>query len=150
MIRVPDAPSATSPAARRVMQANRSRDTAPEKALRSELHRRGLRFFIHRRPAQDLRCTADIVFPSAKVCVFVDGCFWHGCEEHRRLPARNAHYWAPKIANNVARDRRNDAALAQAGWDVIRVWEHEPVPAAADHVASALVTSRCGVLAADG
>lgn len=120
------------------MRANRSRDTTPELAIRSALHQAGLRFFVHRRPLPELRCTADIVFPRRRLCVFIDGCFWHGCELHRRIPKRNAEYWGAKIARNVERDRRNDAALAEAGWTTIRIWEHEPVSAAIDRVIAAL------------
>src|SRR5689334_2879177 len=137
-VRVPPSPRPTSPAARKVMQANRSRDTTPERAIRSELHRRGLRFFKHRRPLADYRCTADIVFPGPHVCVFIDGCFWHGCREHRRPPRGNAYYWGPKIELNMARDRRNDAELGKAGWTVVRIWEHESIESAVTRVLEAL------------
>jgi DNA mismatch endonuclease (patch repair protein) len=120
------------------MQANSSGDTAPELALRSALHRVGFRYYTHRRPIRDLRCTADIVFPRMRVCVFVDGCFWHGCEEHRRAPVANSDYWGPKIARNVERDRRNNAILREMGWTVIRIWEHEPVEAAIGRIAEML------------
>jgi DNA mismatch endonuclease (patch repair protein) len=120
------------------MQANRSKDTTPERAIRSALHRAGFRFFVHRRPEAGLRCTADIVFPAKKICIFVDGCFWHGCEVHGRTPKRNAGYWQPKIARNVERDRRNDAWLGDAGWTVLRIWEHEPVESATARVAAVL------------
>jgi DNA mismatch endonuclease (patch repair protein) len=66
------------------------------------------------------------------VAVFLDGCFWHCCPEHGNRPATNTHYWHAKLARNVARDRRNDEALAEAGWTVMRIWEHElPAEAAA-------------------
>jgi DNA mismatch endonuclease, patch repair protein len=120
------------------MQANRSRDTGPELAVRSALHREGFRFFTHRRPVPELRCLADIVFPRKRVCVFVDGCFWHGCEVHRRTPKNNAGYWTKKIARNIERDRQNDVALASAGWTVIRVWEHESPADAVERIGRAL------------
>jgi DNA mismatch endonuclease (patch repair protein) len=111
------------------------RDTGPELALRRELHRRGLRFFVGRPPlASEKRRRADIVFPRARVAVFVDGCFWHGCPQHMTWPKANAGWWRAKIMANVARDRRTDERLREAGWTVVRVWEHEAVDAAADRV----------------
>jgi DNA mismatch endonuclease (patch repair protein) len=77
----------------------------------------------------------------AKVAVFVDGCFWHRCPEHRTDPRTNSVYWTAKLDRNVARDRRNDAELEAAGWSVVRVWEHEPSSRAADRVVSALTDS---------
>ncbi len=120
------------------MQGNRKRDTRPELALRSELHRRGLRYRIDAKPLESLRCRADIVFRRHKVAVFVDGCFWHDCPEHGTSPRTNASYWRAKIARNVERDRHNDAELSAAGWAVIRVWEHEMPVDAADRIARIL------------
>jgi DNA mismatch endonuclease (patch repair protein) len=115
------------------MRANRGRDTGPEIALRSELHRLGLRFRIHRRPIPGLRATADIVFGPAKVAVFVDGCFWHRCPIHATAPKANGDWWAEKLDANVARDRYTDKRLEDSGWRVVRVWEHEsPTVAAAE------------------
>ena len=133
-------PTPSSPTVRRVMQGNRGKDTAPELAIRAALHARGLRFFKHRRPLPGLSCEADIVFPTTRIAVFVDGCFWHGCPEHGRRPATNREYWTTKIERNVARDRRNDQALRSEGWTVIRVWEHETVAIAADRIAEVLGT----------
>lgn len=107
------------------MQANRGRDTKPELALRSAVHARGLRYRVSARPLPHLRRTADLVFTKVRVAVFLDGCFWHGCPEHRTAPATNARFWAEKVASNVARDRDTDQRLKEAGWLVIRVWEHE-------------------------
>jgi DNA mismatch endonuclease (patch repair protein) len=120
------------------MQGNRKRDTRPELALRSELHRRGLRYRIDARPVEGLRCRADIVFRRQKVAIFVDGCFWHGCPEHGTSPQTNASYWSAKIARNVERDRLNEAKLSDAGWVVIRVWEHELPTDAASRIARVL------------
>jgi DNA mismatch endonuclease (patch repair protein) len=120
------------------MQGNRKRDTRPELALRSELHRRGFRYRVDTRPLKNLRCRADIVFPRQEVAIFVDGCFWHACPEHGSSPATNATYWSAKIARNVERDRINDAELGAAGWAVIRVWEHEVVADAANRIIRAL------------
>lgn len=118
------------------MLANRGADTAPELALRRELHRRGLRFRKHVRPLPGTRCTADIAFTRLRVAVFVDGCFWHRCPLHSTDPKSNVEFWKAKFERNVIRDRQNDAALSAAGWTVVRVWEHEDIGAAADRVES--------------
>lgn len=120
------------------MQGNRSSETRPEVALRSELHRRGLRFRKHQQVVVGLRCRPDIIFSRAKLAVFVDGCFWHQCPLHRTDPRTNSAYWTAKLDRNVARDRRNDAELEAAGWQVVRVWEHESICSAADRVGAAL------------
>lgn len=117
------------------MRANRSRDTAPELALRRELHRLGLRYRVNVRPIKAVRRTADVVFTRRKVAVFVDGCFWHGCSEHYRAPAANDDYWSAKLARNVSRDGQVNGLLAEQGWTVVRVWEHEPVEQAAARIA---------------
>jgi DNA mismatch endonuclease, patch repair protein len=119
------------------MRANRRRDTTPERALRSELHRAGLRFrvdFAIRLPgARPLR--PDVVFPRRRVAVYVDGCWWHGCPEHWTRSRSNADYWAEKVETNRARDRRDTAALQEHGWSVLRFWEHEDMTNAAVVVA---------------
>lgn len=112
----------------------RRRDTKPEVALRRELHRRGLRYFVDRAPVKGLRRRADLVFPRRRVAVYVDGCFWHSCPVHATKPRNNAQWWADKLAGNVARDRDTDERLAAEGWTVVRVWEHEAVVEAADRV----------------
>ncbi len=117
-----------------MMRANSKRDTRPEQALRSVLQRRGLRFRKHFALASAGRCRADIVFTRARVAVFVDGCFWHRCPEHGTRPRTNNAYWSAKIDRNVARDREQGRLLEQAGWRVVRVWEHEEVSSAADRV----------------
>lgn len=121
----------------------RGRDTGPELALRSALHRMGLRFRVCRR---DLPGKPDVVFPRQRLAVQVRGCFWHQHEDCKggRLPASNLDYWAPKLARNVERDRANDAALAALGWRVVVVWECElrgkgTLEAVARRVAEALV-----------
>lgn len=115
----------------------RNRDTAAELAVRRELHRRGRRYFVQRAVLPGRR-RADIVFPRARVAVFVDGCFWHSCPEHATSPKTNAEWWAEKLARNAARDRRTDADLRAAGWRVVRVWEHESASDAADSVEAAV------------
>ena len=118
-------PAPSSEAALKRMKAAKPRDTAPEKALRSALHRRGLRFRIDERPVKDLNRRADIVFRSAKVAVFVDGCFWHGCPIHGTQAKANAEFWKNKFEQNKARDLDTNEQLEKAGWRVVRVWEHE-------------------------
>lgn len=130
---------ASSPAVRAVMAANKRRDTRPELALRSLLHARGLRYRVDYAPLKAAaRNRADVVFTRAKVAVFVDGCFWHGCPEHCRPARTNPDFWAAKIAANQARDERVDELLRKAGWTVIRVWEHEDAGQAADRIQDAV------------
>ncbi|MGD9485648.1 very short patch repair endonuclease [Streptomyces sp. TRM70308] len=116
------------------MSRQKSRDTRVELALRSALHAAGLRFRVHRRPVRGVRREADVVFGPARVAVFVDGCFWHGCPEHATWPRRNAEFWRTKIEKNRARDADTDERLAGAGWLAVRVWEHEPPAQAAERV----------------
>jgi DNA mismatch endonuclease (patch repair protein) len=82
----------------------------------------------------DRRRRADIVFGPAKVAVFVDGCFWHGCPEHATWPKANEDYWREKIETNRLRDRDTDERLRTLGWEPVRVWEHEDMTAAADQL----------------
>jgi DNA mismatch endonuclease, patch repair protein len=81
-----------------------------------------------------LHVTADVVFRRARVAVFVDGCFWHVCPLHGTMPKSNRAWWADKLQANVERDRRTDVALAEHGWRVLRIWEHESSEQAADRV----------------
>lgn len=121
------------------MRANRRADTKPERAVRSALHRRGLRFRKDLRVMVDGgRARPDVAFTRARVAVFVDGCFWHHCPEHGAIPAANRDYWEAKLARNVERDRRNDAALRGAGWRVLRFFEHVDAEEAADQVEAAV------------
>ncbi|MEU8270464.1 very short patch repair endonuclease [Sphaerisporangium sp. NPDC049002] len=121
----PDISWASSSAVRAIMKANRGRDTKPELALRSATHRLGLRYRVDVAPLKGLRRRADLVFSKAKVAVFLDGCYWHGCPDHHRPAQQNREFWSEKIAKNRERDRDTDETLAGAGWLVIRVWEHE-------------------------
>ena len=116
------------------MRGNRSRDTKPELALRRELHARGMRYFVNRRPIPDLRRTADLVFPRVRVAVFVDGCFWHGCPLHHTIAHSNASYWAQKVEANRTRDADTAKRLQAAGWLPLRIWEHTTASDAADLV----------------
>ncbi|MPY92267.1 MAG: DNA mismatch endonuclease Vsr [Acidimicrobiia bacterium] len=136
-------PFASSAAVRTKMQRQRSRDTAAEVALRRLLHSRGLRYRVHQRPLPELRRIADLVFRPARVAVFVDGCFWHGCPDHGQREYRvNTWYWPEKIERNRRRDAETTTLLAAAGWQVIRVWEHERPEDAADRIGAALAARR--------
>jgi DNA mismatch endonuclease (patch repair protein) len=136
-------PFASNEQVRRKMQAQRTRDTAPELGLRRTLHAMGLRYRVDQQPLPDLRRKADIVFRAARVAVFVDGCFWHGCPQHGRREHRvNGWYWPEKIERNQARDADTDARLEAAGWTVVRVWEHEHVDVAALRVARTVRSAR--------
>jgi DNA mismatch endonuclease (patch repair protein) len=89
---------------------------------------------VNIRPVPGLRRTADLVFTRAKVAVFLDGCFWHGCPEHLRPSRINERFWNLKIMGNKERDQDTDRRLIEAGWTVLRVWEHEDPEAAARRV----------------
>ncbi|MGH9046085.1 MAG: very short patch repair endonuclease, partial [Acidimicrobiales bacterium] len=119
-------PTSTNSAVQSVMRANRRRDTKPEVALRSALHRRGLRF---RNDAsivtEERRVRVDVALPRHRIAVFVDGCFWHCCPGHGTRPRSNSTYWRPKLERNVQRDAITNQLLQRAGWRVIRVWEHQ-------------------------
>jgi DNA mismatch endonuclease (patch repair protein) len=95
-----------------------------------------LRYRVGAQPVPGLRRTGDLVFTRARVVVFLDGCFWHGCPDHHTVAKTNAAYWADKVAQNRLRDQETDRLLANAGWAVLRVWEHEPPADAAVRVAA--------------
>jgi DNA mismatch endonuclease, patch repair protein len=136
----PAYPKASSPGRAANMRAIRRTDTKPELALRRALHRMGYRFRKDHRLDLDggRRVRPDIAFTARKVAVFVDGCFWHACPEHGSKPSVNQGYWNPKLSRNVERDRVADSALEQAGWRVIRLWEHVPLDDAVTAVVTAL------------
>ncbi|MFI6344415.1 very short patch repair endonuclease [Streptomyces sp. NPDC050560] len=138
----PEGSWASSAARRRNMQAIRSRDTKPEQLIRRLVHARGLRYRVSARPLPELRRTADLVFRPAKVAVFVDGCYWHGCPEHYVPPRTNSGYWSDKVARNVSRDRETNQRLAEAGWLVLRFWEHEESASCADKIAATVIARR--------
>lgn len=131
-------PDPVADATRKRMASTRGRDNASERSLRSALHRRGLRFRLHRRIVEGTRRSVDIVFPGPRVAVFLDGCFWHGCPRHGTWPKNNAAWWREKIETNVARDRDTDRRLASLGWNVVRVWEHETIDEAVDRIEKAV------------
>lgn len=109
------------------MSGSIRRDTKPELRVRRNLHAMGLRFRVDFAPEAAVRSRADIVFTRVRVAIFIDGCFWHACPDHYRPPSANQAYWHPKIERNRQRDIRKTAALTEAGWLVLRYWEHEPV-----------------------
>lgn len=130
----------------RNMAAVKSRNTTPELLLRKAVWRRGMRFFT---PSGWKRLTGtrppgspDLIFPRARLAVFVDGCFWHGCPEHYTAPDDNRDFWHGKLEKNMRRDQIVNAALAAAGWRVLRFWEHElkrgGIDLVADTIAAAL------------
>jgi DNA mismatch endonuclease (patch repair protein) len=115
------------------------RDTRPELELRRILHSRGWRYRVDTPPDPSLRGRADILFPRARVAVYVDGCFWHSCPEHGVLPKGNREWWRTKLEATVIRDHATEEALRERGWRVVRVREHEDPEKAADRVEAALV-----------
>lgn len=116
------------------MAAQRRRDTRPEIELRQELHRRGLRFRVDHPLPGIPRRRADIVFPRARLAVFVDGCFWHDCPVHGTRPKARAQWWVEKLRRNVERDLDTDRRLVEVGWSVLRFWEHDAPSSSADEV----------------
>lgn len=104
------------------MRRVQSEDTAPERTIRSLLHRLGLRFRLHRK---DLPGKPDIVLPRFRIVIFVHGCFWHrhrGCP-NASTPATHRSYWLPKFQRTQERDKENQGELRQNGWKVMVVWE---------------------------
>ena len=127
-----------TPTVARNMSRLGRKDTGPELAIRRELHRRGLRYRVFYPVPGLARRTIDIAFTRWRLAVFVDGCFWHGCPQHFNMPKNNQEWWEAKIAGNVARDADTDAHLRDAGWEVLRLWEHEPPMQAAEAILTAL------------
>ncbi len=126
---------ASTPAVRARMQRQQTRDTQPELLIRRLLHAAGLRYRVDVAPLAALRRRADVVFGPAKVALFVDGCFWHGCPQHGARPTHaNPVYWGEKINRNRERDRSTDELLTEAGWTPVRVWEHEDPREVAERV----------------
>lgn len=117
-----------------MMRGNRSKDTSHELALRSELHRRGLRFRKHVALVPGTRFRPDIVFSRQRIAVECLGCFWHRCPMDGVSPRTNSEYWQAKLDRNVERDQRNASQLAEAGWRLVVVWEHEDTVLAADRI----------------
>ena len=110
---------------RRRMSLTRGRDTTPELAVRRLLHARGWRYRVNYRPLDDKRRSVDIAFTRLRIAVMVDGCFWHGCPEHYRPATTRGAFWDAKIAGNRVRDLDTNRRLLDAGWVVVRFWEHD-------------------------
>ncbi|MGW3572229.1 very short patch repair endonuclease [Streptomyces sp. NPDC000941] len=127
-----------SAVASRLLREARSSGSQSAIALRRAVHRLGLRYRVAARPLPEVRRVPDFVFPHAKVAVFLDGCFWHGCPAHATVSEHNDELWAAKVAQNGARDKDTDQRLQDAGWVVVRVWEHENPQAAAERVRAVL------------
>jgi DNA mismatch endonuclease (patch repair protein) len=123
------------------MQRVRRRDTPPEVAIRSLLHRRGFRFRVDFAPARSLRRRADIVFTRSRIAVFVDGCFWHGCPEHFTWPQANADWWRAKIEMTRRRDEDTVQRLSACGWTAVRVWAHEHPESAVTRIVDLLTAA---------
>jgi DNA mismatch endonuclease Vsr len=130
-------PPASSEVIRQRMRTTKRRDTRPELLLRSELDGRGLRYVVDY-ALGGTRRRADIVFKGARVAVYVDGCFWHSCPSHGTMPKSNGNAWKEKFDANRARDQDTDARLAEAGWTVMRFWEHDDPVESAAKVATAV------------
>lgn len=136
--KLPPAPVASSPSVLQRMRRQARQHTSCELALRSALHRQGLRFKVDCRVESEYRRRADIVFAGRRVAVFVDGCFWHGCAKHGSKPKKNRLWWSLKIHRNQIRDRQTSRFLRARGWKVIRIWEHTSVAQAVRRVVTAL------------
>ncbi|MFJ6529776.1 very short patch repair endonuclease [Streptomyces longwoodensis] len=124
------------------MSRQGSRDTAPEVAVRKLLHASGLRYRVNVPVPGIPRRTIDIAFPRAKVAIFLDGCFWHGCPEHATHPKANADWWRAKLDKNMSRDADTTQHLINAGWTVLRFWEHESVDEVARRIADVVAAKR--------
>lgn len=136
---VPAHPGASSPALAARMSRLARRDTAPELAVRRELHARGLRYRVAYPVPGKSRRSIDIAFTRARLAVFIDGCFWHGCPTHGTSPTANSAWWATKIAANKARDADTADHLTSIGWRVARFWEHESPSVVHEAIRTALI-----------
>ncbi|NRG17581.1 DNA mismatch endonuclease Vsr [Rhizobiales bacterium] len=123
-----------------IMAKVRGKDSKPELAVRRFLHRRGLRYHLHR---SDFPGKPDLVFTSRHVAVFVHGCFWHqhpGCRK-AKLPDSRKEFWAKKLAANVSRDLGAQKALRDIGWKPIIIWECEIIPERLEQLYEEILTS---------
>jgi DNA mismatch endonuclease (patch repair protein) len=135
-------PAASSPQVSDFMSRMGRRDTRPELLLRRILHARGLRYRVDQPLLPDRRRRADVAFGRAKVAVFVDGCFWHGCPEHLVWPKSNEAFWRKKLDANRLRDEDTNRQLRDQGWEVVRVWEHEDMAVAASRIEQVVMARR--------
>lgn len=135
---VPPHPGPANEVIARTLSGVGHADTRPELALRRILHARGLRYRVNHPVPTRPRRSIDIAFTRAKVAIFIDGCFWHGCPDHCRTPKSNREWWENKIATNQERDKDTTTILRTEGWQVLRFWEHEPPQDAAATVLAAI------------
>lgn len=135
-------PQASTPGVANRMARQPRRDTLAEMLLRRELHRLGLRYRVDAPIPGMPRRRADLTFRGARLQVFVDGCFWHGCPEHGTAPKSNSAWWAAKLARNILRDRETDEFLEETGWAVVRVWEHDDLAEAVARIVHAVTSTR--------
>ena len=131
-------PESSSVLASDRMRRVRQKGTRKELEIRSGLHQQKLRFRVQLAPVPLSNRRADIVFPVERVAIFVDGCFWHVCPLHRTFPKTNAEWWMAKLEANIRRDRNTDMHLWEAGWAVLRFWEHEDVSLVVQKIAIAV------------
>lgn len=142
--RVPAHPEASSPSVSRRMAVQARRDTLPEVQVRRLLHASGLRYRVNLPVPGRSRRTIDIAFTRRKLAIFIDGCFWHSCPEHRTSPRANNAWWAHKLESNVLRDADTTTHLKSLGWTVLRFWEHESPFVVADEISAALDATGVG------
>ena len=131
------------------MKAARQRDTKAEMLIRRVFHAKGSRYRVYFPVLEKPRRRADIAFTRAKLGVFIDGCFWHGCPLHGTWPKHNTAFWRNKIETNQARDRDTNERLQALGWKVLRFWKHEDPNAAAETITRALRSQRSDAPADD-
>ena len=103
----------------RLMASIKSSGTKPEMRLAAALRTHGIRIRRIYGPER-----IDIAVPSAKLAIFMDGCFWHQCKKHSHLPKSNRGYWLPKLKANARRAKAKDLRLRKEGWSVVHIWEH--------------------------
>ena len=106
----------------KIMRAVKSHDSKIELEFRRALWSRGFRY---RKNAKNYFGKPDIVLRKYKTVIFIDSCFWHGCEEHLRMPSSRQDYWVGKIERNRKRDLEVNRYYHNSGWMVLRLWEHD-------------------------
>jgi DNA mismatch endonuclease, patch repair protein len=122
------------------MKSARQHDTAPELKLQVLLLELNIEFETNAFPIAGFKRKADILLRDKKIAIFIDGCFWHGCPIHGTWPKQNAEFWKEKILKNKDRDKDTNIKLAEFGWKVIRVWEHEEMKDVAQRITNEFET----------